>query len=54
MAKRNKELADLKSNADQRVEALEAQLKDGQQALRTEDSGNSHSNPDQNHKVRHT
>lgn len=54
MAKRNKELADLKSNADQRIEALEAQLKDGQQALRTEDSGNSHSNPDQNHKVRHT
>jgi chromosome segregation ATPase len=54
MAKRNKELADLKSNADQRIEALEAQLKDGQQVLRTEDSGNSHSNPDQNHKARHT
>jgi chromosome segregation ATPase len=54
MAKRNKELADLKSNAEQRIEALEAQLKDGQQVLRTEDSGNSHSNPDQNHKTRHT
>ncbi len=54
MAKRNKELADLKSNADQRAEALEAQLKDGQQALRTEDSGNGHSNPDQNQKPRHT
>jgi predicted nucleic acid-binding Zn-ribbon protein len=54
MAKRNKELADLKSNGDQRIEALETQLKDGQQALRTEDSGNSHSNPDQSHKARHT
>jgi hypothetical protein len=54
MAKRNKELADLKSNAVQRIEALEAQLKDGQQVLRTEDSGNSHSNPDQNHKARDT
>ena len=54
MAKRNKELADLKSNADQRIKALEAQFKDGQQALRTEDSGNGHSNPHQNQKPRHT
>jgi chromosome segregation ATPase len=46
MAKRNKELADLKSNADQRIETLEAQLKESQPVLRAEDSGNGHSNPD--------
>jgi chromosome segregation ATPase len=38
MAKRNAELADLKSRADHRVELLEAQLQESRPVLRTEDS----------------
>ena len=38
MAKRNAELADLKSRADQRVELLEAQLQESQPARRSENS----------------
>jgi chromosome segregation ATPase len=51
MAKRNLELADLKSKADERIEALEAQLQEGRPMLHAQDSGNgnSHSNH-QNHR----
>ncbi|HEY3304734.1 MAG TPA: hypothetical protein VGL70_14480, partial [Candidatus Binatia bacterium] len=38
MAKRNAELADLKSKADQRIDFLEVQLQESQPVLRTEDS----------------
>jgi chromosome segregation ATPase len=50
MAKRNWELADLKSKAEEKVEILEAQSKPGQQALHTEESGTSFFSSHQNAK----
>jgi len=47
MAKRNAELADLKSKADQRIDVLEAQLQENEPELRAEDSI-----PHQNYKPR--